>query len=200
MKESIFANIPKCGDGWDCFAECCHSARCAVTWGSTEERNWSVRPEAQQTPVRRGPPDRGGAPDTMLLSLCLAFAVSTAPSAAGDSMGVTVYSAWDSYAKIHSLFDRYWHGVFVKSILSEYYARYVNYECNTPLIDRAVLSATSSMNERGPENAILEGIPVAARRSRFFFLQNGRNLIQKQFVSIGWNVFHFLFDKIFFIA
>lgn len=37
---------------------------------------------------------------------------------------------------------------------SEYYS---DYECNTPLLYKAVLSATSSMNERGPGNAILYG-------------------------------------------
>ena len=31
------------------------------------------------------------------------------------------------------------------------------YECNVPLLDRAVLKATSSLNERGPENARLNG-------------------------------------------
>jgi hypothetical protein len=30
-------------------------------------------------------------------------------------------------------------------------------ECNLPLLDGAVLSATSSLNERGPENARLNG-------------------------------------------
>lgn len=36
----------------------------------------------------------------------------------------------------------------------EYYSEY---ECNTPLLERAVLTATSSMQGRGPENAILYG-------------------------------------------
>lgn len=30
-------------------------------------------------------------------------------------------------------------------------------ECNLPLLDGAVLSATSALNERGPENARLNG-------------------------------------------
>lgn len=31
------------------------------------------------------------------------------------------------------------------------------YECNDPLLDRAQLSATSSLPDRGPENARLDG-------------------------------------------
>lgn len=30
-------------------------------------------------------------------------------------------------------------------------------ECNLPLLDNAVLTATSSLNERGPDNARLNG-------------------------------------------
>ncbi|KAG5881355.1 hypothetical protein JTB14_037097 [Gonioctena quinquepunctata] len=41
-----------------------------------------------------------------------------------------------------------------KLISAQYYNEY---ECNTPLFSRAALSATSSMNGRGPENAILYG-------------------------------------------
>lgn len=37
-------------------------------------------------------------------------------------------------------------------------------ECNLPLLDNAVLSATSSLNERGPKNARLHG------EYRFFFI------------------------------
>lgn len=32
------------------------------------------------------------------------------------------------------------------------------YECNEPLLEKAQLSATSSLRERGPENARLDGI------------------------------------------
>lgn len=41
----------------------------------------------------------------------------------------------------------------------EYYenAYYPQYECNVPLLDQAALSATSSLRERGPENARLNG-------------------------------------------
>lgn len=38
--------------------------------------------------------------------------------------------------------------------ISEYYS---DYECNTPLLYKAALSATSSMSGRGPKNAILYG-------------------------------------------
>jgi hypothetical protein len=34
---------------------------------------------------------------------------------------------------------------------------YIDYECNTPLLERAQLKATSSMPKRGPENAVLYG-------------------------------------------
>lgn len=40
--------------------------------------------------------------------------------------------------------------VFIHSVLSDY-------DCNEPLLDRAVLKATSSLPERGPENARLDG-------------------------------------------
>lgn len=41
----------------------------------------------------------------------------------------------------------------------EYYesSYYSQYECNVPLLDRAVISATSALRERGPENARLNG-------------------------------------------
>lgn len=38
--------------------------------------------------------------------------------------------------------------------VSEYYN---DYECNTALLYKSELSATSSMNERGPQNAVLYG-------------------------------------------
>lgn len=41
-------------------------------------------------------------------------------------------------------------------------------ECNLPLLDGAQLSATSSLNERGPENARLNG------ESSNYFLANSR--------------------------
>lgn len=37
---------------------------------------------------------------------------------------------------------------------TEYYSEY---DCNLPLLEHAVLSATSSLRERGPENARLNG-------------------------------------------
>lgn len=40
------------------------------------------------------------------------------------------------------------------SFLLDYYDYY---ECNTPLLEHAHLTATSSMHERGPENAVLNG-------------------------------------------
>lgn len=42
---------------------------------------------------------------------------------------------------------------------SEYYenAYYPTYDCNIPLLEQAVISATSSLHERGPENARLNG-------------------------------------------
>lgn len=36
-------------------------------------------------------------------------------------------------------------------------AYYPQYECNVPLLDQAVISATSALRERGPENARLNG-------------------------------------------
>lgn len=33
----------------------------------------------------------------------------------------------------------------------------LDYDCNEPLLDKAVLKATSSLSERGPENARLDG-------------------------------------------
>lgn len=41
----------------------------------------------------------------------------------------------------------------------EYYenAYYPQYECNIPLLDQAAITATSSLRERGPENARLNG-------------------------------------------
>lgn len=46
------------------------------------------------------------------------------------------------------------HWLMFHYFLSEYYS---DYECNTPLLYKSVLSATSSMNDRGPGNAILYG-------------------------------------------
>lgn len=44
-------------------------------------------------------------------------------------------------------------------LFSDYYdnAYYPQYECNVPLLDQAVISATTSLRERGPENARLNG-------------------------------------------
>lgn len=44
-------------------------------------------------------------------------------------------------------------------ILLEYYENlyYPQYECNVPLLDQAAITATSSLRERGPENARLNG-------------------------------------------
>jgi contactin associated protein-like 2 len=39
-------------------------------------------------------------------------------------------------------------------VLADFYS---DYECNTPLLERAQLKATSSMPKRGPENAVLYG-------------------------------------------
>lgn len=41
----------------------------------------------------------------------------------------------------------------------EYYENvyYPQYECNIPLLEQAAISATSSLRERGPENARLNG-------------------------------------------
>lgn len=43
--------------------------------------------------------------------------------------------------------------------LADYYETeyYSEYDCNLPLLEHAVLSATSSLRERGPENARLNG-------------------------------------------
>lgn len=48
---------------------------------------------------------------------------------------------------------------FVFIFFAEYYesSYYSQYECNVPLLDRAVISATSALRERGPENARLNG-------------------------------------------
>ncbi|GAB0096254.1 neurexin-4-like isoform X1 [Sergentomyia squamirostris] len=42
---------------------------------------------------------------------------------------------------------------------AEYYENdyYSEYECNLPLMEQAALSATSSLRERGPNNARLDG-------------------------------------------
>ncbi|XP_077286493.1 neurexin-4 isoform X2 [Arctopsyche grandis] len=43
-------------------------------------------------------------------------------------------------------------------VASDYYNKYyADYECNTPLLDRAILKATSSMQDRGPNNTRLDG-------------------------------------------
>lgn len=52
--------------------------------------------------------------------------------------------------------------IFMGFFLSDYSRYYADYECNTPLLEKAVLKATSSMQDRGPENARLD--------SEFFFL------------------------------
>ncbi|KAJ6647207.1 Neurexin-4 [Pseudolycoriella hygida] len=48
----------------------------------------------------------------------------------------------------------------VTDAVSDYYEStyYSQYECNVPLLDRAVISATSSLRERGPENARLNAV------------------------------------------
>lgn len=60
---------------------------------------------------------------------------------------------------------------FFSFILSEYYENsyYSQYECNMPLLDGAVLSATSALRERGPENARLNG-KYTAQFILFIFL------------------------------
>ncbi|XP_049821647.1 neurexin-4 isoform X1 [Aethina tumida] len=44
--------------------------------------------------------------------------------------------------------------IFIQKTTAEFYNEY---ECNQPLLERAVLKATSSMAERGPQNAVLYG-------------------------------------------
>uniref|UniRef100_A0A1B0CD56 Putative secreted protein n=1 Tax=Lutzomyia longipalpis TaxID=7200 RepID=A0A1B0CD56_LUTLO len=49
--------------------------------------------------------------------------------------------------------------VFLQQCRAEYYENdyYSEYECNWPLLEHAVLSATSALRERGPNNARLDG-------------------------------------------
>lgn len=43
-------------------------------------------------------------------------------------------------------------------LLSDAFTDYFSdYECNQPLLERAVLTATSSLSERGPDKARLNG-------------------------------------------
>lgn len=42
-------------------------------------------------------------------------------------------------------------------MFSEYARYYFDYECNEPLVANAKLTATSSLRERGPDNAKLYG-------------------------------------------
>lgn len=48
---------------------------------------------------------------------------------------------------------------FFFAIISDYYENsyYPEYDCNVPLLDQAVITATSYLGERGPENARLNG-------------------------------------------
>lgn len=52
-----------------------------------------------------------------------------------------------------------WSCSFPFRFISEYYENlyYPQYECNIPLLDQAAITATSSLRERGPENARLNG-------------------------------------------
>lgn len=47
-----------------------------------------------------------------------------------------------------------------------------DYECNQPLMDRAVLTATSSLSERGPEKARLNGKFVIQFQTKSVYLKN----------------------------
>lgn len=47
----------------------------------------------------------------------------------------------------------FWNSLFLDSY-SDYFS---DYECNTPLMEKAVLTATSALNDRGPEKARLNG-------------------------------------------
>lgn len=64
------------------------------------------------------------------------------------------YSIWWFWKKVHSGFKK-----MVFSHFTEYYenAYYPQYECNIPLLEQAAITATSSLRERGPENARLNG-------------------------------------------
>ncbi|XP_044727167.1 neurexin-4 isoform X2 [Chrysoperla carnea] len=59
-------------------------------------------------------------------------------------------------------------------VQSDYYSEY---ECNTPLVEHAAITATSSMQERGPENARLNGesawSPVESTYDHFLKLDLG---------------------------
>lgn len=50
---------------------------------------------------------------------------------------------------------------FINEIISIYFSftgsYYSEYECNVPLLEKARLDATSSMNDRGANNAVLYG-------------------------------------------
>ncbi|CAD7082270.1 unnamed protein product [Hermetia illucens] len=56
-----------------------------------------------------------------------------------------------------------------RSVVADFYRDYFsNYECNQPLLENAKLTATSSLRERGPENARLNaGTSWTARHSDF---------------------------------
>lgn len=49
--------------------------------------------------------------------------------------------------------------VRIDCVLADYYDTpyYTEYECSFPLLDHAVLTATSALRERGPQNARLNG-------------------------------------------
>lgn len=62
-----------------------------------------------------------------------------------------------SHFFVRSLYLSHWMWSFL--FLSEYYENlyYPQYECNVPLLEQAAITATSSLRERGPENARLNG-------------------------------------------
>ena len=74
--------------------------------------------------------------------------------------------------------------------IAEYYQKdsYSEYDCNEPLLEHAVLSATSQLRERGPENARLNGKFGIRSMIELLFGKDVWNLLEPLINrSISWN-------------
>lgn len=64
-------------------------------------------------------------------------------------------------------------------------------ECNIPLLEGSVLTATSALNERGPENARLNG--------KFFYFISTFSVFMYDLLKLLFVNFGFFYEKIYVI-
>ncbi|TDG53000.1 hypothetical protein AWZ03_000543 [Drosophila navojoa] len=73
-------------------------------------------------------------------------------------------------------------GIAFADSFSDYFS---DYECNQPLLERAVLTATSSLTERGPEKARLNAPANQTRWQLYSLLGDANSLVACRRVGLN---------------